>query len=129
MKLEAGQVVDTADFIADQGPWLMPDLIAGRDRDIILQHLGDDPETGWHAFAARPAAAPRDCFLEWNASDETFTDNCDGTTYDAIGTGLTQYPVFIDANGNLAIDINAADRPPSDGSDVESVENTGNDGG
>ena len=38
--------------IADRGPILFSD-VAGGDRDIILQHLGDDPETGWFAFDAR----------------------------------------------------------------------------
>ncbi len=106
----AGQAESTADFIKDQGPWLLPDLIEGRDRDIIIQHVGDDFETGWHAFAARPAASSRDCNVKWQADDETFVDSCDGTVYDNIGTGLARYPIVVGPDGNLTVDINAADR-------------------
>ena len=106
----AGQAESTADFIKDQGPWLLPDLIEGRDRDIYIQHIGDDPDTGWHAFAARPADASRDCNVQWQADDETFVDSCDGTVYDDVGTGLARYPVTVQADGNVTVDINAADR-------------------
>lgn len=106
----AGNNETTADFIAEQGPWLMSDLIAGRDRDLILQHLGDDPDTGWFAFAARPADSSRDCFLEWQIDDEHFVDRCTEEIYDAEGSGLTSYPVLIDADGNVLVDINASDR-------------------
>lgn len=110
----AGNNEDTADFISEQGPWLMSDLIGGRDRDIILQHLGDDPDTGWYAFAARPANASRDCFLEWQEDASHFIDNCTGEIYDAEGSTLTSYPVRIDADGTVTIDINAADRTAED---------------
>lgn len=111
---EPGNVERLAEDIAKQGPLLLPDLIEGRDRDIMLQHVGDEDTEGWHAFAVREASASRDCFIEWRPDEQKFVDTCDGTEYDEIGTGLQAYPVLIDAKGNLSIDINAADRQESE---------------
>ncbi|HEY8525806.1 MAG TPA: hypothetical protein VIL48_12615 [Acidimicrobiales bacterium] len=114
----AGQdAEDAARQIAESGPILYPDAGTG-DRDIILQHLGDDPETGWLAFAARPAGSPRECTLQWQEDDEVFLlldpegerrGACDGREVPADGEGLTQYPVRV-RDGELDVDINAADR-------------------
>lgn len=114
----AGQdAEDAARQIADSGPILYPDAGSG-DRDIILQHLGDDPETGWLAFAARPPGTPRACTLQWQADDEVFrlldpdgeqSGPCDGQEVPADGEGLTQYPVTV-RDGDLDVDLNAADR-------------------
>jgi hypothetical protein len=103
--------------IADDGPVLYADAASG-DRDIVVQHLGDDEESGWVAMAARPPGVPRNCTIQWQADDETFrlldehgeeTDDCDGRTFPADGEGLPTYPVRV-ADGKLDIDINAADR-------------------
>ena len=59
---DAGQIGRISEEIDDRGPILYSD-VARRRRDIILQHLGDDPEAGWFAFDARPIGAPRDCFF------------------------------------------------------------------
>ncbi len=50
--------------IAEGGPVLFPD-VAGGSRDIILQHLGTDPDSGWLAFEARRTGQDRRCFFEW----------------------------------------------------------------
>ena len=50
--------------IAEGGPVLFSD-VAGGSRDIILQHLGTDPDSGWLAFEARRAGQDRRCFFEW----------------------------------------------------------------
>jgi hypothetical protein len=118
---EAGNVERLSADIEEKGPLLMPDLISDRDRDIYLQHIGDEPNEGWHAFAARPLDASRDCFVEWKADESTFVDVCDETVYDAVGSGLTTYPVLIDQDGNLAVDINAADRPEPLENETESL--------
>ena len=34
---------------------------SGDQRDIFLQHLGDDPDEGWYAFRAQPPGTERDC--------------------------------------------------------------------
>lgn len=101
----AGNVERLADDIENlEIPLLFSD-VAGGDRDIYLQHIGDDDQTGWYAFGVRPLAAPRDCFVEWQSDDETFVDNCDGTIYPASGDGLPAYDIDIDTDGFLTIDF------------------------
>jgi hypothetical protein len=106
---EAGNIERLADDVSDTGPLFFPDLV-GRDRDIYLQHVGDDPEDGWFAFAVRPLESPRDCFAQWQPDDRAFVDTCNGEVYDETGSGLPSYPVLIDADGNLSVDINAGNR-------------------
>jgi hypothetical protein len=104
-RFSAGQVYDRAASIERDGPILFPD-VAGGDRDIILQHLGDEPEEGWHALSAQPIGKPRDCVLEWQADAGEFTD-CDGERYPADGDhpDLLGYPVVLEDNV-LWVDIN-----------------------
>ena len=112
----AGQIGRISAEIDNRGPILYSD-VAGRNRDLILQHLGNDPETGWFAFHARPLGQPRDCFWRWNEPAEQFdlvsetetvcadvTMNERGTlsTGETIGT----YPVTIDNVNNVRVDIN-----------------------
>lgn len=105
-----GPAEDLAEGIADTGPFLLPGL-AGRDRDLYLVHLGDVDDEGWRAFAPRPLASPRDCVAEWIEADRTFVDSCDGTVYPEDGEGLPQYPVSVDGDGLVSIDLNAAPSP------------------
>lgn len=111
---------EAAERIADSGPILYPDA-AGGDRDIILQHRGDDPGTGWLAFAARPPGAARHCTVRWEADDGVFrllddegsqSGDCDGSEFPPDGEGLPQYPVTV-RDGELDVDLNAADRVTS----------------
>lgn len=99
------------DIEREQTPLFFPD-VAGGDRDIYLQHIGDEPESGWFAFAVRPPDATRDCFADWNVDQQIFEYDCGGVTatYPADGEGLFQYPVVIAASGEITIDLNAADR-------------------
>lgn len=92
--------------IADRGPILFSD-VGGGDRDIILQHIGDDPETGWLAFEARRPGDSRDCFFRWRPESGTFLNTCnESDVVDAAGTGLGQYPVAV-VDGDVRVDINA----------------------
>jgi hypothetical protein len=101
--LDAGRI---SSEIADRGPILFSD-VAGGDRDIILQHLGDDPDTGWLAFDARRAGDARDCFFEWQPASATFVNTCDADdVVDEEGSGLDHYPVTV-TDGEVRIDINA----------------------
>ena len=61
--------------IAERGPVLFSD-VAGGSRDIILQHLGDDPGSGWLAFEARRSGQDRRCFFQWRS--EVDGDSGDG---------------------------------------------------
>ncbi len=110
---EAGEAERIADEIADRGPILYSD-VAGGSRDLYLVHVGDDPTTGWSAFAAQRPGAPRECFLEWDAEEEVFVDNCDGTTIARTGEGLTPYPVHLeDDDSRVVVDLNQVRSPPS----------------
>lgn len=93
-----------AEEIAENGPILWPDIASG-NRDIWLQHLGDDAGSGWFAFDARLPGTSRDCAVQWSVSERTFTDPCDQTVYPASGDGLPAIPVYIDGRA-LVIDIN-----------------------
>jgi hypothetical protein len=106
--------------IEDRGPILYADT-AGGSRDIVVTHRGDNPEEGWLALAARPPGAPRQCSIQSRDRDEPFrlldpdgevTDECDGREFPPDGEGLPQYPVTV-RDGELDIDLNAADRPTS----------------
>lgn len=90
-------------------PLLLSD-VSGGDRDIWLQHVGDVPETGWSAFAVRPIDAPRDCFVNWEIELQEFSYNCDDRIFPAGGEGLFQYPVNVSPDGDITIDLNAAER-------------------
>lgn len=108
-RFRPGPAETIAELIEEGGPLLLSDVASG-DRDLIVQHIGDDPQNGWHAFAPRPADAPRDCAVQWQEASETFNDPCDGTEYPANGAGLASYPVVIDSDGILVIDLNAESR-------------------
>ncbi len=95
--------------IAENGPILWPDIASG-NRDIWLQHTGDTPGDGWVAFDARVPGAGRECNVTWNVAERTFADPCDGTTYDEVGNGLPQIPVYIDQR-TLIIDLNGIRDP------------------
>jgi hypothetical protein len=112
---------EAADKVADGGPILYQDL-AGGDRDIVLQHVGDDPDTGWIALAARPPGVSRSCTIQSRDRTEPFrlldedgevTAECDGREFPPDGEGLPSYPVTVDADGRLDVDLNAADRATS----------------
>ncbi|MBK5223131.1 MAG: hypothetical protein JJE52_09700 [Acidimicrobiia bacterium] len=103
-RFHAGSAEQRAQTIDEGGPILFAD-VAGGDRDILLQHLGDDPQSGWLAFAAAAPGKPRDCFLQWQAETGDFAD-CDGDRFPADGEGLTTYPVAIE-DGDLVVDVNA----------------------
>ena len=94
--------------IAADGPVLYSD-VAGGQRDIYLQHLGDDDISGWVAFDARRPGSGRECTVRWDGQAHTFTDPCTDETYPADGTGLT--PVLVEVRGEdgaerLVIDLN-----------------------
>ena len=112
-----GQIGRISEEIDDRGPILYSD-VAGRSRDLILQHLGDDPEVGWVAFEARPIGEPRDCFFQWDDNAQQFelitiTDDvdCAEVTMDergnlSTGAMIDTYPVSIDDDKNVRIDLN-----------------------
>ena len=96
--------------IRDRGPIFYSDASGSKDRDMILQHLGDDPEQGWHAFLASPIDRARDCTWQWQADEELFRAKCDDSlTAPADGAGLQQFEVTVRA-GRIDVDLNAEAR-------------------
>lgn len=110
---DAGKIGAISAEIRDRGPILYSDVGSGGRRDIIVNHLGTDPEQGWLAFAARRATDPRDCFFAWDADAQVFflttaagsSVACDNVTVDSAGTGLLQYEVEIRDN-NIHVLLN-----------------------
>ncbi len=108
-RFNAGNAADIADEIADNGPILWSDL-SGGSRDLMVNHVGDSPETGWIAFDARRPGDRRDCQVVWNHSAGLFDYSCDPTvTFSPQGSGLTQFPVEI-IEGRIIVDLNASQR-------------------
>lgn len=98
----AGSADRLAEAIREDGPIPFAD-VAGGDRDVYLQHLGDEPTEGWFVFDARRSGQPRDCTLEWTG--EHFEDPCDGTEVSADGEGLEQYLVEVTEDEEVVIDL------------------------
>lgn len=93
--------------IAERGPIFYGDVSGRMDRDMILQHQGDDTEKGWHAFLAAPIDKSRDCTWQWKPKEEIFRAKCDPSlTAPADGTGLPQFKVTI-TNGRIDVNLNA----------------------
>src|SRR5437763_1648703 len=67
---EAGSAKSRAKEVAQRGPFIVPDASPAHDRDIIVQHLGTNPNKGWTAFAAQPDGKPRECTWQWKASEK-----------------------------------------------------------
>jgi hypothetical protein len=105
-RFNAGQVENIARSIekGDGLPFLFQDL-AGGDRNLFVQHLGDDPDRGWSAFGAFVPEDP-DCQLEIDRERKLLVNECDrSVTYPPSGKGLRAYPVSVE-DGRLYVDIN-----------------------
>lgn len=110
----AGRAETMAEIISESGPLLFDDVSGRKDRPMILQHLGDDPETGWYAFLANPIDRARDCTWEWQADEELFRAKCDpDRTAPADGGGLPQFAVTV-IDGQVDVDLNADARSEED---------------
>ncbi|MBK6855708.1 MAG: hypothetical protein IPG97_03875 [Microthrixaceae bacterium] len=110
---KAGRAEALAGRIAETGPRLYADVSGRKDRDMILHHIGDDPDSGWYAFLAAPIDKPRDCTWDWQAEDRTFRAKCDRDLIaPADGAGLPQFQVTV-VDGQVDVDLNADARKPS----------------
>lgn len=104
---QGGRASRLAAEIDERGPIFYGDVSGRKDRDMILQHIGDDPKKGWHAFLAAPVDEPRDCTWEWQADEELFRAKCDRSrTAPADGAGLPKFRVTV-RDGRLDVDLNA----------------------
>lgn len=102
---QVGRAERLARNIAEDGPFLVQDpLSSGRGRNLYVQHLGDDPDTGWVAVEARlPGDAG--CAVEWGAEEGAFVD-CRGGEHPPDGAGLTTYPADV-TGGQVSVDLRA----------------------
>ena len=109
-----GQARPKAESIATDGPFLFSDVANGQ-RDIYVQHLGDDPLTGWSAFDARAAGRGRDCSCAGSSEPSEFVDPCSGQTVPADGAGPADATRSRSTSDEtVMVDFNAAARrtPP-----------------
>jgi hypothetical protein len=83
----------------DQTPLLFQDPVQF-ERPIFVQHLGDDPNTGWTAFDA----ANGNCVLTWHRESQDFTD-CNDRRIPKDGGDMHHYPVKVE-NGDVIVDLN-----------------------
>ena len=85
-------------------PILYPDLV-GRDRNLFVQHLDDDPDKGWVTFSAFDPDDPT-CAIEIDREAKLLVNACDPeVTYPLDGQGLRFYPTVVDG-GRVIVDIN-----------------------
>ncbi len=102
---DAGRADRMAARIAEGGPLLFSD-VAGGSADIIVAHVGDDPDTGWFAYDARRPDDPRACFFTWVPERQLLVDSCDPDDTVAVdGDDLVHHPVRVDDDGHLRIDV------------------------
>ena len=113
---------EAAEEVAERGPDPLRRHRGRRPRHL-LQHLGDDPASGWIAVAARPAgrvAGVHD--PAGDRGDEAFRLLDPTARYRASATAASsrptaracpRYPVTVDADGKLDVDLNAEDRATS----------------
>lgn len=93
----------TAERIDETGPYALQDPRG--DRDVYLQHVGDDPLTGWVLVLAYPPGEPdKKCAVVWDVKREQFEAPCSKRTYPADGSGLTTYPAPVQ-EGRVVIDL------------------------
>jgi len=105
-RFDAGEVESIAARIDKDGdlPILYPDLV-GRDRNLFVQHLGDDPDKGWVTFSAFDPDDPT-CAIEIDREAKLLVNACDPeVTYPLDGQGLRFYPTVVDG-GRVIVDIN-----------------------
>lgn len=107
LALEADRV---AREVAERGPVLFKDPL-NRDREIYLQHLGDDPDKGWVAVSAYASRVSIECLLRWDAGKGRFVDPCTRRTYPPDGEGLTTYPAPV-SGGVVRIDLRTPNPDP-----------------
>ena len=77
----------------------------GGDRNIYVQHLGDDPQVGWVAFGAFDPDDPS-CAVVIDRDAKSLVNACDETSPTrSTAPGLRYYPTQVEGN-RLYVDIN-----------------------
>jgi hypothetical protein len=92
-----------AQEVHEDGPFLLQDPL-NRKREVYMQHLGDDPESGWLTIRAYASRVAVECLLRWDRAGQRFVDPCTNQTYPSNGEGLTTYPTRVLA-GKVNVDL------------------------
>lgn len=100
-EFEIEDVEARAVLVATDGALRFADPTGG-NRPIIVNHVGDDPETGWVAVLAI-APDTQSCIVDWDNDDGVFRD-CEGTTYPPDGEGLDTFPTRVE-DDTLYVDL------------------------
>jgi hypothetical protein len=119
-RFDLGLAETKAPGIDRDGPVLFSDVGDG-NRDIFVQHLGATPDEGWYAFDARRSDQSRECTYQWDNRERQFVNPCGGASLAPDGTGLRQYPIVVDANGRLLVDLRGDAPPPGGGGTTTST--------
>ena len=111
-----GRADRLAKEVDDRGPFLFQDpLSAGTGRNLYIQHLGDDPDTGWSAIEARLPDDPG-CAVQWDLRQERFID-CREGEHPPDGEGLRTYAGTVEDN-QVVIDLRTSTATTSSRSDT-----------
>ena len=119
-EFRAGSAESLSDDIAEGGPVLLKD--PNSDRDIFVQHLGEDPNRGWLVFETRWPGSPTSCGLTWEAASRQFvppdSEECEGLpraeedgtaarmeAADAVFTRLPQHRIAVRPGGQLIVTL------------------------
>ena len=103
-----GSATRLAREVERRGPFLFKDPL-NREREVYIQHLGQDPNTGWSGIRAYASQETIKCLLRWERDPERFVDPCTNQSYPADGAGLTIYPATVE-NGVVSVDLRSASR-------------------
>jgi hypothetical protein len=102
-RFNVGPAKDMASTIErDQTPLIFQDPVEFQ-QPIIVNHLGDTPESGWTAFSA-VAEGTSDCSLTWHKESQDFTD-CKGNRIGADGGAQHHYPTTVNSDGDVIVDL------------------------
>ena len=120
-EFRAGTAASWSRDIAERGPLLFQGP-RGSDRNIFIQHLGEDINRGWLVFETRWPGSPSSCGLTWEAVSRQFvppdSEECeglpraeeDGTAVrteatDATFTRLPQHRIAVRPGGQLIVTL------------------------
>lgn len=107
-EFEVGRADVFARAIDRDGPILFKDPLTSRaGREIYVQHLGADEDSGWLALDAYAPGAPRveRCILEWEGDTNVFVDPCGDAEVPADGDGVRTYAGEVDDRGVVIINL------------------------
>ena len=81
-RLRVASTQTASDLVVEEGPIIFPGLgTTTGERTLVLDHTGDDPDTGWTVYFAYPASRDPSCIVEQVIGTRDFID-CDGNTID-----------------------------------------------